>query len=68
MADEDYITRKKSVTKLKSRILDEILEAMDRGMSSEEIIGTLESTKQQTSEILLAAKIKKDDKEIKGYA
>jgi len=57
---DKHAHRRLAINKLKSKFLDNISEAIGSEMSNEEIIGTLEAVKQQTTSILLDdAKTKK---------
>ena len=53
MEKDKHAHRRLAINKLKSKFLDNISEAISSDMSNEEIIGTLETIKQQTTSILL---------------
>jgi uncharacterized protein YeeX (DUF496 family) len=65
---DKHAHRRLAINKLKSKFLDNISEAIDSDMSNEEIIGTIEAIKQQTTSILLdATKAKKPNGPTAGY-
>lgn len=60
--------KKMAVYKLKSELLDSIASAMDGGLTTEEIIGTIETIKHQASNVMLGEKDeKRNDNGMIGY-
>jgi len=60
--------KKMAVYKLKADLLDGIALAMDSGLTTEEIIGTLETIKHQASNVMLGEQNEKhEDKIMTGY-
>ena len=60
--------KKMAIYKLKATILDSIASAMDSGLTTEEIIGTIETVKHQASNVMLEEHhMKPDEKNMTGY-